>query len=703
MGEVKKKFVLKGLSCANCARKMEDRIGNLDQVLSASINFADSILSVELLPHNGLEEVIKDIKGIINDIESDVEVIDHHDHTEAESDEDTRFFTKDKLLLLFGILLFAIAIFAHLQPILMRIFYLAAYLIIGKKVLKKAAKNIIKGQVFDENFLMSIASIGAIAIGEYPEAVAVMLFYRVGNEFQDAAVNRSRASIKLLMNIKPDKANLLINGEILIVNPKEVKIGDQIIVRPGERVPLDGKVSDGWSQLDTSALTGESVPRRVAPGDEVLSGAINGSGAITMEVSKIFADSTVSKILDLVQNATSKKAATEQFITRFAKIYTPIVVAAAAGLAVLPPLFIHGAEFSDWLYRALIFLVISCPCALVISIPLSFFGGIGGASRRGILVKGGNTLEALHAVDTVVFDKTGTITEGEFVVSQINPVSEFSKEDLLEIAAHAEFHSSHPIARSIIYAYGKEVSQGTIKDYQEMSGRGVKAEISGRSVLAGSSSLLKEENVSFSDEQNSGTVVHLAVDGHYAGNIEIADTLKADSAIAMKKLKALGIKRLVILSGDRKTAVAKAAEAAGIDEYYYELLPHQKVEKLEEIMKEQGKGKVAFVGDGLNDAPVLARADVGIAMGGIGSDTAIEAADVVLMTDEPTKMAEAIKIARKTRTIVLQNIIIAMGIKLLVLGMGAFGIATMWEAVFADVGAALLAVFNSMRVLKFKG
>lgn len=661
------------------------------------------------------------------------EHIHHHIYDRHEGEERESFFSRDRILLLAGIAVFIGALVIP-QDMAKNVLFLAAYLVIGGEVLLNAGRNIIRGQIFDENFLMSLATIGALAIGEFPEAVSVMLFYRIGEEFQDAAVNHSRRSIRSLLDIKPDRANLLTEGRITTVHPEELKVGDTIVVRPGERVPIDGIVLEGRTELDVSALTGESLPKSAQPGGEVLSGSINMTGTLTLRVQKEFAESTVSRILDLVENASGRKAPTEQFITKFARVYTPIVVAAAAVIAFLPPLVVPGAVFSDWLYRGLIFLVIACPCALVISIPLSFFGGIGGASRKGILVKGGGSLEALRDVDTVVFDKTGTITRGEFKVSRIMPAGSIGEAELLELAAHAEYHSNHPIARSILTAYGKEISRDAVSDHEELSGMGIRAVVNGRRVLAGNTRLMISENVKPAGDVASGglqgmmpnearddlshriwadtinelsaasaaddTTVHVARDGVYCGYLEIADDLKDGVHSAVKELKALGVNRTVILSGDRERTVANAAQKAGISEYYPELLPHQKVERIEEIMKGKRKGKTAFVGDGINDAPVLARADVGIAMGAIGSDTAIEAADVVLMTDEPSKVAEAITIARKTNKIVVQNISMALAIKILVLLLGSAGLAGMWEAVFADVGAALLAVLNSMRVLK---
>ncbi|GHV94181.1 cadmium-translocating P-type ATPase [Spirochaetia bacterium] len=600
-----------------------------------------------------------------------------------------------------GAVLFAIGVIFHLSRTAELAIFLASYALIGGEVLLRAVKNISKGKVFDENFLMALATVGAFAIGEYPEGVAVMLFYQIGEAFQDYAVGRSRKSISALMDIRPDYANLKIEGELRRVSPEEVKAGDYIVVKPGEKIPLDGIVSEGRSVLDTSALTGESLPRDVEPGSEVLSGSINKNGLLTIQVSKEFGESTVSKILNLVQNAGSSKATVENFITKFARYYTPAVVFAALALAVIPTLVIPGARFSDWLGRALVFLVVSCPCALVISIPLSFFGGIGGASRSGILVKGSNYLEALNNVDTVVFDKTGTLTRGVFSVSEIVAANGFTHDDLLRYAAHAESNSSHPIAVSIQKAYGQPTPAGAISGYEEIAGQGVRVTVNGKTVLAGNSALLENAGLVCEKPDALGTVVYLAVDGVFAGYIVISDQLKADSKQAVAELRALGVKKIVMLTGDARAVAEKIGNEIGVDLVYAELLPHQKVEKLEELEKGRtGKGKLVFAGDGINDAPVLARADVGIAMGGLGSDAAIEAADVVLMTDEPSKIAAAIRIAKKTRGIVWQNIVFALGVKAVILALGAMGIATMWAAVFGDVGVAVIAILNAMRALR---
>ena len=580
--------------------------------------------------------------------------------------------------------------------------FIISYIIVGGDVVKRAVKNILKGQVFDENFLMSIATIGAFFIGEYPEGVAVMLFYQVGELFQSYAVGKSRKSIASLMDIRPDYANVKKGDELVKVDPDEVQIGDIIVIKAGEKIPLDGKVIEGSSMIDTSALTGESVPREVEVGSDILSGCININGVITAEVTKEFGESTVSKILDLVENASSKKSNSEQFITKFARYYTPVVVIIAVFLAIIQPLVIDGATFSDWIYRALAFLVVSCPCALVISIPLSFFGGIGGASKKGVLVKGSNYLEALAETEIVVFDKTGTLTKGVFNVQEIHPEG-VSKEELLELTAHAESYSNHPISLSLKRAYSKEIDNGRISDVEEISGHGVIATVDGKKVMAGNIKLMKMMDIPYFKGELIGTIVHVAVNNKYIGYIVIADEVKEDSAQAIKELKAANIKQTVMLTGDNKSIGSKVAKELGLDKVYAELLPADKVEKLEELFSQKSKkGKLAFVGDGINDAPVLARADIGIAMGGLGSDAAIEASDVVIMTDEPSKIATTMKISKKTLKIAHQNIVFAIGIKIIVLILSAFGITTMWAAIFADVGVTIIAVLNAFRALNVK-
>lgn len=579
--------------------------------------------------------------------------------------------------------------------------FLLCYAVVGWDIVWKAITNILHGQVFDENFLMTIATVGALILGEHSEGVAVMLFYQVGEWFQSYAVSKSRKSITSLMDIRPDYANIEKDGKLIQVDPDEVQIGDTIIVKPGERVPLDGKIIKGTSALDTSALTGESMPREVEPGMDVISGCINQTGILTIQTTKEFGESTVAKILDLVENASDKKGRTENFISRFARYYTPVVVFAALALAILPPLILQQS-FSTWIYRALTFLVISCPCALVISIPLSFFGGIGGSSKIGVLVKGSNYLESLAHAEIVVFDKTGTLTKGSFAVSEIHAV-DMKDSQLLELAAYAEDYSNHPISLSIKTAYGKKIDNSRISDVQEIAGHGVQAVIDGKKILAGNAKLMQRENIKYSPSSSVGTVVYLACNGKYAGCIVIEDEIKADAAAAIRTLKSSGIRRTVMLTGDADAVGKKVAGRLGLDQAYTELLPADKVDRVEDLLKQKSeKGKLVFVGDGINDAPVLARADVGIAMGGLGSDAAIEAADVVLMTDEPSKIAAVMKIARKTIRIANQNIAFALGIKFLVLILGAIGKANMWAAVFADVGVSIIAILNAIRAMRVK-
>ena len=585
------------------------------------------------------------------------------------------------------------------SSIISAVIFLAAYLIVGWKVLYKAVRNILNGQVFDENFLMAVATIGAIALQDYKEAVAVMLFYQIGELFEDYAVGKSRESIAAMMDLRPDTANVIRGDDVEEVDPEEVEVDEIILIKPGERVPLDGIVTEGESRLDTAALTGESVPQNVAVGDEIYSGSVNQNGLLKVRVTKPFGESTVSRILELVENASDKKSRSENFITKFAAVYTPVVVICAILLAIIPPLFFHG-EWSVWINRALIFLVVSCPCALVISIPLSFFGGIGGASRKGILVKGSNYLETLSYVKTVVFDKTGTLTNGTFTVTAIHP-DLISESELLEYAAHAEGFSSHPIAQSIKKAYAREIDLSRVTSNEEISGEGIVSVVDGKQILAGNMKLMDRFSISAHECHLSGTVIHVAADGLYAGHIIISDTIKPDSAEAIKGLKANGIRRTVMLTGDKKAVAQNVASELSLDDCYAELLPQNKVEIVEKLLGENtGNEKLAFVGDGINDAPVLTRADVGIAMGAMGSDAAIEAADIVLMNDKPSDIVKAIEIANKTLRIVHENIILAIGVKVLVLILAAFGHATMWMAVFADVGVAFLAILNAMRCLK---
>ena len=613
--------------------------------------------------------------------------------------------TRKQKRLLFRIIiaavLFAAGSLLPLGPTVEMGVFLVCYAVIGWDIVWKAVTNILHGQVFDENFLMTIATIGALILGEHSEGVAVMLFYQVGEWFQSYAVSKSRKSIASLMDIRPDYANVERNGKLEQVDPDEVNIGDTIVVKPGERVPLDGKIIKGTSALDTSALTGESMPRDVEPGMEVISWCINQTGILTIQTTKKYGESTVAKILDLVENASDKKGKTENFISRFARYYTPIVVFAAIALAILPPL-VTGQPFSVWIYRALTFLVISCPCALVISIPLSFFGGIGGASKIGVLVKGSNYLESLAHTEVVVFDKTGTLTKGSFAVSQIKAI-DMKEEQLLELAAYAEDYSNHPISQSIQKAYGKKIDNSRISDVQEIAGHGVRAVIDGKTVLAGNAKLMNGENIVYTPSDAIGTVIYLACNGKYAGYIVIEDEVKADAPAAIRALKEVGVRKTVMLTGDADAVGKKVAQKLGLDQAYTELLPADKVDRVEAMLKQTSeKGKLVFVGDGINDAPVLARADVGIAMGGLGSDAAIEAADVVLMTDEPSKISAVVRIARKTIRIANENIVFALGVKLLVLILGATGYANMWAAVFADVGVSVIAILNAIRAMRVK-
>lgn len=732
-------FILDGLCCSNCAMKIEKKVNDISLVKEASVNVATQLLVIEINDGANKEEIKKAVKKIVKEVEPDVVVsekirsknqkkekdcsCDHtqhstgHGHSAGDEHSDSDEHGDDhghnhshssghgikNNLIQFGIsaIFFFVALIFDLPRVVELTFFLISYVLSGREVIVRAIKNILRGEIFDENFLMAIATIGAFIIGNYPEGVAVMLFYQIGELFQDYAVSKSRNSISSLMDIRPDYANLLINNELKVVSPETVQIGSYIVVKPGEKIPLDGKIIEGTSLVDTTALTGESVPREVYAGDNVLSGFINTNGVLTIEVEKDFEDSTVSKILDLVENASSKKAPTEKFITKFARVYTPIVTISALLLAIIPPLVIPSATFSEWVYRALIFLVISCPCALVVSIPLGFFGGIGGASKNGILIKGSNYLEVLNAVDTIVFDKTGTLTKGVFKVTEINPKGELSKEELLEYAAYAESYSNHPIALSIMKEYRNSVNQDIITEYEEVAGKGIKVKLNGKKVAAGNSKLMESENIPYEAAENNGSIIHVSIEDVYAGYIIISDELKEDSKEAILKLKESGIKNIVMLTGDTKKVGQSVAKELGIDKVYTDLLPNEKVEKLEELMKgRKGKEKIMFVGDGINDAPVLALSDIGVAMGGLGSDAAIEAADVVLMTDEPSKLVTAFKVSKKTRRIVWQNIIFAFGVKLLFLIFGAFGLANMWEAVFADVGVALIAVLNAMRVMK---
>ncbi|MGG7213600.1 heavy metal translocating P-type ATPase [Clostridium nigeriense] len=739
------RLILSGLTCANCANKIETRVNNLEGVKEANLNFTTSTLLIETDGSKEENDIILEAKDIINKLEPEVKIYnkderninvenlnrctsgvcsvgeegghrnhhheahENHGHTshEGHSHEHSHDHShsepitlKENLRLIIGAIIFAIAILLKDDSVIKVALFVVSYLLIGGNVILTAVKNILRGEVFDENFLMTVATLGAFFIGEYPEGVAVMLFYEIGELFQSYAVNRSRKSITSLMNIRAEYANVIKNGKEEKVNPETVNIEEVILVKPGERVPLDGVIIDGSSFVDTSALTGESVPREVSKGEDILAGFINTNGVLKIKVTKNFKESTVSRILELVENASNKKAPTEKFITKFARYYTPIVVFSAIALAVIPPLVLRDGSFYEWLSRALIFLVVSCPCALVVSIPLGLFAGIGGASKKGILVKGGNYLEALKDINTVVFDKTGTLTKGVFRVTEVNNVN-IDKEELVRVAAITESLSNHPIAQSIIKEYGNEVDSKELSDYEEISGHGIKASLEGSKVLVGNYKLMEEFNINYNKITSIGTIVHVAINNEYKGNIVISDEIKEGSKNAIEGLKSVGVTQTVMLTGDNKNVAEKVASLVGVDKVYSELLPGDKVEKVEEIIKNnKSEGKVIFVGDGINDAPVLARADIGVAMGGIGSDAAIEAADVVLMKDNPEALVTAIKVARKTNKILWQNIIFSLGIKVLVLLLGAFGIATMWQAVFADVGVTIIAVINSTRCLK---
>ena len=697
---VTKKYLLKGLDCPNCSAKIEKEVGELEGVALSEVNLMKQTLTVSM-DHNKAASMLDMVTTIVHSHEPDVEVSEQKADTSVAPDkkEKTPVYSDDDkkltIRLISGAVIYAVGmgltLFGHVSlPVEFGVL-IVAYIILGWDVVWQAVKNITRGQIFDEHFLMSLSTIGAFAIGEYPEAVAVMLFYQVGEFFQSLAVKRSRKSISDLMDIRPDSATVRRNGELVVVAPETVSIGELIVVKPGEKIPLDGIVTEGESMLDTRALTGESVPRSIRKGEEALSGCDNQSGVLTIKV---------TKIIDLVENASSRKAPTENFITTFARYYTPIVVGMAAILAIIPPV-IRGGGWSEWLRRGFVFLIVSCPCALVISIPLTFFGGIGAASKRGVLVKGSNYLEALNKVSVVVFDKTGTLTKGVFKVVDITVEFGFTKEQVLEYAAQAESYSNHPIAKSIQEAFGKTIDQSVLSGYEEISGHGIRVLIGGKRVLAGNSKLMDSEKVSYAACQSAGTKVYIAVDGRYAGCIVIADEVKDDSQNAIASLKKIGVEKTVMLTGDDEKIGKAVAEQLGLDEYYAQLLPDQKVEKLEYLDQHKTKGsKLAFVGYGINDAPDLEISDVGIAIGGLGSDAAIEAADVVLMTDEPSKLVDAIDVAKATKRIVMQNIIIALGIKSVFLILGALGIAGMWEAVFGDVGVTIIAVLNAMRILK---
>ena len=703
-----KKYFLKGLDCPNCSAKIEKEVGELEGVALSEVNLMKQTLTVSM-DHNKAASMLDMVTTIVHSHEPDVEVSEQKADTSVAPDkkEKTPVYSDDDkkltIRLISGAVIYAVGmgltLFGHVSlPVELGVL-IVAYIILGWDVVWQAVKNITRGQIFDEHFLMSLSTIGAFAIGEYPEAVAVMLFYQVGEFFQSLAVKRSRKSISDLMDIRPDSATVRRNGELVVVAPETVSIGELIVVKPGEKIPLDGIVTEGESMLDTRALTGESVPRSIRKGEEALSGCVNQSGVLTIKVTKSFGESTVTKIIDLVENASSRKAPTENFITTFARYYTPIVVGMAAILAIIPPVILGGG-WSEWLRRGFVFLIVSCPCALVISIPLTFFGGIGAASKRGVLVKGSNYLEALNKVSVVVFDKTGTLTKGVFKVVDITVEFGFTKEQVLEYAAQAESYSNHPIAKSIQEAFGKTIDQSVLSGYEEISGHGIRVLIGGKRVLAGNSKLMDSEKVSYAACQSAGTKVYIAVDGRYAGCIVIADEVKDDSQNAIASLKKIGVEKTVMLTGDDEKIGKAVAEQLGLDEYYAQLLPDQKVEKLEYLYKHKTKGsKLAFVGDGINDAPVLAIADVGIAMGGLGSDAAIEAADVVLMSDDITSIAKAIQVSHYTNFILKENVTFTLLIKIGVLVLTLFGLTNMWMGVFADVGVTLIAICNSMRIL----
>ena len=695
-------FKLHGLNCASCAAEIEDSVRGLEGVSYAAFNFVTATLVIEIADsYSG--DIHKKIERIVHEHEPDIHVLEK---TSFEQEDEKAYMAKIIWLITGAVSLITGIVFERffdMNAYIVLTVFIFGYLLLGGGVILRAVRNITRGRIFDENFLMAVATLGAFAIGEYAEAVAVMLFYQVGDYFQENAVRKSKRTIAKLMDIRPDSATLQTDGQLKRVSPETVCIGDVIVVKPGERIPLDGIVIEGEAMLDTSALTGESVPRKVHASDAVLSGCVNQNSVLTVRVTHTFGESTASKIIDLVENAAGKKAPTEKFITKFARYYTPIVVGLAALIAIVPPLLFSGS-WPDWIHRSLVFLVISCPCALVISIPLGFFGGIGGASQKGILVKGGNYLEALNSLDLVVFDKTGTLTKGVFEVTEIQPVNGFSEDELLEAAAHAEAFSNHPIALSILRKYGMSVNKDVLSEYSEIAGHGVCVNASGRKILAGNSKLLAKMSVAYKEAQNVGTKVYVAIDDVFAGCIVIFDEIKPDSRSAIAALKTLGVRKTVMLTGDDPQIAEAIASELKLDEVYGGLLPQQKVEKVEELNRQKRQnGKLAFVGDGINDAPVLAMADVGVAMGGLGTDAAIEAADVVLMTDEPSKLAEAVEIAHFTKRIVWQNIFFALGVKGLFLILGVMGIASMWEAVFADVGVALIAVLNATRKIGVRG
>ena len=689
---MKKTYEIKNLDCAVCAGKVAAAINKLPEIDNAQIDFLTKKLSVEATTENW-EKLMHKVIKTCHKIEPDCEIVmteaDHH-HCHH-NDLNKLFFIRIAITIALGAFCFIAD-----NETLKLIVALAAYFVIGYDVLWRAIRNIFRGQVFDENFLMAIATVGAFFIGEYPEAIAVMLFYQIGEAFQEAAVDKSRKSIADLMNIRPDKANVCRDGQIVTVNPEDVAVGEEIMIRPGEKISLDGVIISGKSSVNTAALTGESLPVDVEEGGEVIGGCVNISGLLKVRTTKLFSESSVARILDLVEKSAANKAKSEKFITRFARYYTPFVVLAAVCLAVLPSLLF--GNWQEWLHRALVFLIISCPCALVISVPLSFFGGIGGASKKGILVKGAEYLEKLSQCKTVVFDKTGTLTKGQFVISHIKS-KDLPEDELLEIAAAAQWFSNHPISQSIKNKHGKKIDETRISKSEELAGHGVHAVVDGKDVYAGNKRLMEQIGVICDNVSHVGTEVHLAINGKYAGYILISDEVRDEAAFAVKKLKQMGVKKTVMLTGDRREVGEAVAELLKIDEAFTQLLPEHKVECIERLEAE-GDGPLMFVGDGINDAPVLARADVAVAMGGLGSDAAIEAADIVLMEDKLSRLATAVKIARKTMVIVRENIVLALGIKMLILILGAFGLAGMWLAVFADVGVSVIAILNAMRTLR---
>lgn len=692
------RYILEGLDCAHCAAKIETALRKTDGLEEVTVSFATRTVELPL----GYES---EAQRIISSLEPDVTlIIKGRDEVLPKSHKrEIATIVASGLLLVLGVV-FNRQLKATPFQLGENVFLLSSFLLVGWRIVHRAIRNIMRGQVFDENFLMTIASLGAIAIGELPEAAAVMVFYAVGEFLQQLAVNRSRKSIAALLNIRPEYANLSTPHGLRQVPPESVRVGQLIVVKPGERVPVDGAITEGSSFLDTSALTGEAVPRQTTMGDAILAGVINLEGVLTVEVKKTYADSSVARILELVEQASERKAPSEKFITSFARVYTPVVVISAALIAVLPPLLIPGAQFSDWLYRSLVLLVISCPCALVVSVPLTYFGGIGAASRHGILFKGANYLDALSNMHTVVFDKTGTLTKGVFKVTRVAPTAEYTAASLLSIAGAVESHSNHPIARSITTAVGGQPPRLEVNEVRELSGKGLSAMVDGQRVLVGSLKLLEEHGISATHVDTFGTIVHIAVDNKYAGYIVVSDELKDDVHTAVKRLKALGASKVLMLTGDHKDAAERVSAAVGLDGYISGLLPKNKVGEVEALKRliPSTRGKLIFVGDGINDAPVIARADIGVAMGGLGSDAAIEAADIVLMQDAPGKLATAVEIARYTGVIVRQNVVLSLGVKAGFLLFGVLGITTIWGAVFADVGVALLAVLNATRVLRYK-